>query len=639
MPDRVPLIAEILRSVGDRLAGGQPVRRALPGGGRLHLDRPLPFLAVYRSPPGGDDAETRGLVVAEPAYLIAPGEPRRQPAVAELVEGLARTLVDRFGAVLIVEIWAARAGVDPREGAPAGGERSTVRRPTFRVAPGTLAVFDPTVRELERALSDIPLRPPPLDVEVVAAAPSHPPELPPLLPPQAMPAGLHLLGIEVQPIYRQAQTGVAFPELLRTARRGLAHALRQTFYHFAITHTSLQPEHYHELGRRTPLEAVWRADRRLGEVTASFDFLLQVTPVNAARSWAEFSRRRFAHAPEFDYRPLVVDVPATKRKLYAIRTDRLEDPTLAHLLDDTRDELDRRVTMLADRNTPRFLHGSLQVYGGADDSLHALAARIAAGLDPREDEDEERPTVDAAAFAALAERELAHYRDLDPSFGARAETTGEVPGVMVSRGRLLIGESVSIAAARADALLQHEVGTHVLTHHNGSAQPLTQLASGLAGYEELQEGLAVFAEYLAGGLTPARLRTLAARVLAVRCLTDGADFVEAFRAMSDDYGVGERAAFTLCMRVYRSGGLTKDVVYLRGLVRLLDHLQAGGELESLYLGKVGFAQLPMLPELRWRQVLRPPALLPRFLARETGAARLARARAGCHPLELLETPP
>ncbi|MGI9181687.1 MAG: flavohemoglobin expression-modulating QEGLA motif protein [Longimicrobiaceae bacterium] len=639
MTERGSGTGELVQAMVERLARGERVRQRLPGGGRIHLDRALPFLAVYRIPPGGGDAETQGLVTAEPAYLIAPGEPDRQREVTALVCDLAEAMRAEFGAFLVVEIWSAREGTSATQGEePVSGERpATVRRPTFSVVAGTLPASDPTVQSLERTLADIPLRPPPLDVEIVESDAAHPPELPPLLPAEDIPrGGIHLLGVEVQPVYRQAKTGVAFPVLLRTARRGLAHALRQTFHHFAINHTSLRAEHYHELGRRTPLEAVWEADRRLSEITSTFDFLLQVTPVNARRVWSEFERGGFAETPVFDYRPLVVDAAALKRRLYAIRTDRIEDPTLAHLLDDTRDELDRRITMLGDRNTDCFLYGSLQVYGGVDDALHRLALELLETIDPIDEQDDGTPTLGAEEFAAQAERELEFFRGLDPTLDSVVEVSGDVHGVMVSAGRLLVSTGTKISAARADALIQHEVGTHVLTHHNGAAQPLSQLSSGLARYEELQEGIAVFMEYLAGGLVPSRLRTLAARVAAVRCLTDGAEFPEAFREMTRRYGVRERAAFTLCMRVYRSGGLTKDLVYLRGLVRLLDYLRAGGELEPLFLGKIALAHLPLMQELRWRQVLRPPPLLPRCLTTDAGATRLARARAGLHPLQLLE---
>jgi hypothetical protein len=38
--------------------------------------------------------------------------------------------------------------------------------------------------------------------------------------------------------------------------------------------------------------------------------------------------------------------------------------------------------------------------------------------------------------------------------------------------------------------------------------------------------------------------------------------------------------------VFRSGGLTKDAVYLRGLRELVDHLSRGADLDVLWLGKM-----------------------------------------------------
>ena len=120
---------------------------------------------------------------------------------------------------------------------------------------------------------------------------------------------------------------------------------------------------------------------------------------------------------------------------------------------------------------------------------------------------------------------------MSPEFKARAQVTGDVSGLIVSRGKLLINSDLSLPPSRVPALLAHEVGTHLLTYYNGRMQPFQQLYSGLAGYEELQEGLAVLSEYLVGGLSRSRMRQLAARVVAVRQLTDGASFVETFRTL------------------------------------------------------------------------------------------------------------
>ena len=44
-------------------------------------------------------------------------------------------------------------------------------------------------------------------------------------------------------------------------------------------------------------------------------------------------------------------------------------------------------------------------------------------------------------------------------------------GLVVSRGLLCISDSLKVTANRARALVQHEVGTHVGTHYNGTRQP------------------------------------------------------------------------------------------------------------------------------------------------------------------------
>jgi uncharacterized protein (TIGR02421 family) len=180
------------------------------------------------------------------------------------------------------------------------------------------------------------------------------------------------------------------------------------------------------------------------------------------------------------------------------------------------------------------------------------------------------------------------------------------------------------------------VGTHVLTYFNGKAQPFQQLYTGLAGYEELQEGLAVLAEYLVGSLSRPRLRLLAGRVVAVRRLEEGASFIDTFRELNRTYGFNQRTAFTITVRIYRSGGLTKDAVYLRGLVGVLDYLNKGGELEPLFVGKIMADHIPIIRELQARQVLRPVPLHPRYMELPQTAPRLTRFRDGLSVLNLIE---
>jgi len=627
------LIGEVL----ERLQKGKAVRRSLPGGGRLHIDRALPFLCVYREPMNDTVGQTSQLVVGEAAHLIAPGTAELHPHLQELVAGISHIMVEKFGAFLLLEVWTAKDGQESRN------DTRDVPGPTFRIVSPLLPVDDPTVRQLEKALSNIPLRPPPLDVEVQSEGSPAPPHLQELLPCNlSQTHACSVVGIEVQPVYRQARTGTPYPVMFTALQRGLSQAIRQTAYHFAQLHTKHTPTHYHALGRRTAVRAVQEADQALTEISRSVDFLLQVTPVNTEGARLQFMRDGAERDPEFDYRPLIVDVAALKRRLYDLPLERLEDPTIAHLLSACRIEMSRKLTMLGDRNTARFLYGSLSVYGGVSDPLHALAVQILEAIargGPWEDEDDAaggETIVNASGFAAMAEEELARYRQEYPGLGAKVHVRTDVAGVLVSDGDLLIGAQFRATETRTRALLQHEIGTHVVTHSNGLAQPLSQLASGLAGYEETQEGLAVTSEYLAGALTPSRLRVLAARVIAVRALVHGASFVDCYRLLIGEYAFAPSTAFTICMRVYRSGGLTKDVIYLRGLQEFLAYLRAGGELEPLLLGKLALSDVPAIEELRWREYLKPPRLTPRFLTAPGAEAAMRRLRRG-HSLVQLVT--
>ena len=153
-------------------------------------------------------------------------------------------------------------------------------------------------------------------------------------------------------------------------RRSLSLALRQSFFEFASSHTTHRPPHYHALGRRAVVKAVWEVDRQLAAVSNQFDYLLQLTPVNTNGAWKQFERERFERVPEFHYRPLPVDPAALKRELYRISIERIEDPALQRLFQEKQEELELKLTMLRDRDTPSWLTETIP-----DDMLDRMRLR------------------------------------------------------------------------------------------------------------------------------------------------------------------------------------------------------------------------------------------------------------------------
>lgn len=619
-PDLLRDPNRFLAAVEGCIAAGEPILVDVPGG-RLHIDRPLPFLCVYRQPAGAVEGAA-ALVHAQGSYLVVDASEELQGPLTRLVRGIVKALADQFGSVLLLEIW-----TEPSADAS---------RPTYRILlpdddrPATMDV-------LAKALKDVDPEARTPEVAVAPGAPVAPSGLPALLlPAEVRKLGCLHLGLAVPRIFADPTSGALYPLLFRSLQRELGRAIRKALFAFTQLQTTFPVEDYRALGRRVLGDTVGDADRRLSELAAQLDFLLAVSPVNTEQAWEDFAAASYQRDPVFHYRPLAVDPDLYRRSLYELRLEEVEDPTVAALLRAKRRELDQRVTMLEERGTTRFLLTSLQEYGEASDELLATARALLDRLDPEDRASERGERLSAAEFAAMARAEMARYRALHPECHAQVRVRDDVPGVMVVAGDLLIGGGYRLPRERAEALLQHEVGTHVVTEVNGRAQPLRLLAVGLPGYEETQEGLAVLAEYLGGGLTNARLALLAARVLAVRCVADGASFVETFRTLHRDVGLTSTRAFGVAMRVHRSGGLTKDAMYLRGLDAVLRHLAEGGQLEPLLVGKLALEDVPVVEELQWRRVLEPAPLRPRWLDDPANRARLESIREGMTVLDLAE---
>ena len=607
------------------LEADEGVRKLVGESVRLNIDRPLPFLCVYRVPPDRADKGTAHLVIGEASYLIAPGDKDSAGTVRTIVEKIAKVLADRFGAFMILEVWSADA--KPKE-----SFYSTHSPARFRIfTDREKDALPSTVEELAKGLEELRVQ---REVAVETGEEIHPPGMVPLLDAEALRRmSCLLIGLEVTPIYRDTDTGEIHLSLLANLRRSLSTAFQKTFFEFLHVQTPERPTHPQRLGRRVLVDAVWKADAELAELSDTFNYLMAVTPVNSNEAFQEFKKNGFEKDPVFHYRLLTIDPEDLKRRLYAISFDDIEDSTAAYLLRDKRIELDRQITLIEDRNTQRFLYESLQLFPPVEEELFDLSLEI---LKLERGTPEPADTLDADAIKILAEEELNYYREKYPSLAATAEIRKDTPpGLMVSSGNLMIGVGTTISELRIEALLQHEVGTHVVTYYNGRAQPFKLLYSGLPGYEQLQEGLAVFTEYLVGGLTLGRLRTLAARVVAVKRLTDGRKFTEVFDELVNTFGFGDRTAFNIAMRAFRGGGLTKDAVYLRGLADVLRYIKEGGDIETLFIGKMGFEHIPIIKELEWREVLRPAPLLPRYMTMPETAGRLKKIREGASIFDLV----
>jgi uncharacterized protein (TIGR02421 family) len=583
-----------LDTLRKKLERGKRVTYLLPGEGRFMMDRPLPFICIYRSPPHPDPG-VEELVRAQTAYLRASDDPDQLPALHELLTTVIAEVTKASKAFLLIELWAADKGTNPD---------------TFKALcpvnnlPSTAAV-------LEQGLNELAARVRGAKAELVDTLVRHPPGLQPLFSiDELKKMGAITIGIEVPPVYWSAE-GVYSRLAMRVVRNRLTDVIKRTVFDLIRVQTPLHFPHYLTLGRTSITRSALNIDRRLARIGASFDVLLNVSPVNTEEAWQAFERGGGERPPEFNYRLIPVDPELAKRQLFHLRIGEVEDNAMEFIFRDKRNELETQLTLLSDRGTSQFLYSSLRLYGGVDATLLQKATSIIDAVAQRSETKEEK--LDARGFETLVRAEIERYRAHFPELTLGVRVRNDVDGVLVTNGQVHIGETFTVARSRAYALLQHEVGTHVLTYCNGQRQPLKLLSVGLAGYDHLQEGLAVLAEYLCGELGAKRLKLLAARVIAVDAMVKGASFIDCHRMLMKDLGYTGRKAFMITTRVYRGKGLAKDAAYLRGLDMLIEHLRKSpAHLDMLYTGKFGMRHIKLMEDLHLRGVLRPP-VLPLFL--------------------------
>ena len=585
------------------------LRQPLGDHGRAHLDRWLPFLVLQR---GDDPAASlaRRVAVDSPAYLV--WSPDDDHAALAAIEAVATRLVEQSGRLLVITL-------DDQPTEPAERHSATLAPFVAEVGASAEPSVDRAAMALDKALRDIEIDLRRCKVDRLPFAPLLPPAFDHLL---GSIDGVHCLSLRLPQIHRRPEGGV-FPGLAHELAVAAGDALLRTACAFLDDGGKATPAHYRALGRSAYLAVALKADRKLGDIARSFDFLLSISPIDTARARDRFLADKGEKAPRFHYRPLTVDPDLAKRDLYAIDLSALEDPMLERLLSEKRREVDAQLTMLATRNTPAFRPASMFLYGAVDAPLLDDARSILASTD----KDPPRGAAIGAADIADAARALIdRYRAIDPSFDADVQVRDDVSGLLVSGARLMIGSDTVMPRHRLGALLAHEVSVHLLTYFNGARQGLSVFRSGLAGYEGVQEGLGVFAEWASGGLTRTRLRLLAGRVVAVDAMTRGAGFIDVWRTLTRDHGFSDGGAFSISARVFRSGGLAKDAIYLQGFRAVIDMVAAGVPLDPFWLGKIAPGHVPAIEELLLRGLVRAPRFIPLFLADDGARQRMAGLR-------------
>ncbi len=332
--------------------------------------------------------------------------------------------------------------------------------------------------------------------------------------------------------------------------------------------------------------AVIEADRIHHEVIQRVVFSRHLNPCNEPAARAAFERG--APAPPFEYLP-VADAPALLAELAAARPP--EDHPAGVLLARCLDETALLVRALTERSAEAF-HALAEVsdwFPTPEDLTVAL---------PEAAPDRERSDVPAELMIAV----------LQEALFARGLMAWRVETDTVMAARVLVDSARKVVRVHPGArfrardltrLVAHEVDVHAVRGANGAGQALRCFETGLPGALATEEGLALLAEEQVGAASPGvlpRQRLVCEAILVAK----DAGFRELYEWLRDRGGA--ELAWGVALRVKRGlsapgrpGVYAKDSVYLRGRMGVHRWLEAGGQIQHLYVGKVGTSD----PVMEW----------------------------------------
>jgi alpha-L-glutamate ligase-like protein len=168
--------------------------------------------------------------------------------------------------------------------------------------------------------------------------------------------------------------------------------------------------------------------------------------------------------------------------------------------------------------------------------------------------------------------------------------------------KIFVKKDISITQTRLDKIIAHEILTHVLTTQNGKKQPYLIFQDGMARYLETQEGMAIYNEYELNDLPG---RTYAARNLISSYMSLKYGFAESINKLVD-LGFKRTIAQRHVLRTKRGlsdtskpGGITKQVIYTRGALKIEKFIKKGGDIRDLYIGKIDVDKIDEIKKMNF----------------------------------------
>ncbi|MDW3060453.1 DUF1704 domain-containing protein, partial [Vibrio sp. 1978] len=104
-------------------------------------------------------------------------------------------------------------------------------------------------------------------------------------------------------------------------------------------------------------------DENLSQLVTDIDILSSVNPLNYAQERERFISNKYSQEPNFQYQKAPLDTHQSKRRLYELPLEHIEDTQLQKLYEDVIQSYADKLDQVNTIGTQEFLYNSLRYYG------------------------------------------------------------------------------------------------------------------------------------------------------------------------------------------------------------------------------------------------------------------------------------
>ena len=340
-------------------------------------------------------------------------------------------------------------------------------------------------------------------------------------------------------------------------------------------------------------------DRRVSEIDERLKFMTYFKPLNLSEIKEAFLEHKNFN-PQFSYKPVDPDF------FHDLKRDLAKIPTVDHplmpLYKKKIDELILKIDLIEARDTEKLSKISEKLYGKVDYPLYKSAVSTIKKYNPKEGQEETKKLkaqdVQKIIESFLKDKHLEHWR-VQIIEGAAANMS------VSKKGIVFIGEDIEVTENHLQALIAHEIETHVYRAENAKPQKFKMLQRGFADYLETEEGLAVYNQSNLGIDFGEKEIWPALRVVGAY-MGKKMSFLELFHYLQDTFGVCDNTAWSTCIKVKRGlsdtallTSFTKDTIYFTGRKKVESFMKDATKEDVclLYSGKIGIKDIEFIREI------------------------------------------